>query len=68
MPHERDIWSHRREDSVIPQPLAVALRRCIALDHPSWTLEQIQEAMDEALESRGAYATILADLLASFEV
>ena len=41
------------------------LRRAITLDHPSWTWEQIVAAGREALQGRGDYAFLAADLLAA---
>jgi hypothetical protein len=41
------------------------LRRSIALDHPRWTWEQIVATVREALQGRGDYAFLAADLLAA---
>jgi hypothetical protein len=41
------------------------LRRAIVLDHPRWRGEQIVTAVREALQGRGDYALLAADLLAA---
>ena len=43
----------------------ILLRRSITLDHPSWTWEQIVLAAREALQGRGDYAFLAADLRAA---
>ena len=43
----------------------VILRRSITLDHPRWTREQIVTAVREALQGRGDYPFLAADLLAA---
>jgi hypothetical protein len=43
--------------------MEITLRRSISLDHPRWTWEQIGAAVREALEGRGPYALLVADLL-----
>jgi hypothetical protein len=45
--------------------IEIILRRSIALDHPRWTWEQIVAAVREALQGRGVYAFLAADLLAA---
>jgi hypothetical protein len=45
--------------------IEVILRRSIVLDHPRWTWEQIVGAVREALQGRGDYAFLAADLLAA---
>ena len=45
--------------------IEIILRRSIALDHPRWTWEQIVAAVREALQGRGDYAFLAADLLAA---
>jgi hypothetical protein len=45
--------------------IEIILRRSIALDHPRWTWEQIVVAVREALQGRGDYAFLAADLLAA---
>ena len=47
--------------------IGTILRRAIPLEHPRWTLEQIGEAIREALAGRGPYAILLADLQAACE-
>ena len=45
--------------------IEIILRRSIVLDHPRWTWEQIVAAVREALQGRGDYAFLAADLLAA---
>ncbi len=45
--------------------IEIILRRSIVLDHPCWTWEQIVAAVREALQGRGDYAFLAADLLAA---
>jgi len=45
--------------------IEIILRRSIVLDHPRWTWEQIVVAVREALQGRGDYAFLAADLLAA---
>jgi hypothetical protein len=45
--------------------IEIILRRSIVLDHPRWTWEQIVAAVREALQGRGDYAVLAADLLAA---
>jgi hypothetical protein len=45
----------------------IILRRAIALENPRWTLEQIGYAIGEALDGRGPYAILLADLQVACE-
>ena len=46
-------------------PIEIILRRSIALDHPRWTWEKIVAAVREAMQGRGDYALLAADLLAA---
>jgi hypothetical protein len=43
--------------------IEIILRRSIALDHLRWTWEQIVATVREALQGRGDYALLAADLL-----
>ena len=45
--------------------IEIILRRSITLDHPRWTFEPIVAAVREALQGRGDYAFLAADLLAA---
>jgi hypothetical protein len=45
--------------------IEITLCRSIILDHPRWTWEQIVAAVREALQGRGDYAFLAADLLAA---
>ena len=58
----RDPHETRR---VMLPTIETILRRSIALDHPRWTWEQIVAAVREALQGRGDYAFLAADLLAA---
>jgi len=49
----------------MPPTIEIILRRTITLDHPRWTWEQIVAAVREALQGRGDYAFLAADLLAA---
>jgi len=59
---ERD--PHRTRRAML-NTLETILRRCITLDHPRWTWEQIATELREALAGRGQYAFLAADLLAA---
>jgi len=45
--------------------IEIILRRSVTLDHPRWTWDQIVAAVREALQGRGDYALLAADLLAA---
>ncbi|HSB78792.1 MAG TPA: hypothetical protein VLM91_08395 [Candidatus Methylomirabilis sp.] len=47
----------------MPRMLETIVRRCIALDHPRWSLDQITAALFEAAAGRGPYAVLFADML-----
>ena len=47
----------------MPRILETLLRRCIALDHPRWSLDQTTAALREAAAGRGPYAVLFADML-----
>jgi hypothetical protein len=51
----------------VSDTIGTILRRAISLEHPRWTLEQIGEAIREALAGQGPYAILLADLQAACE-
>ena len=48
--------------------IEIILRRSVTLDHPRWTWDQIVAAVREALQGRGDYALLAADLLAAVGV
>ena len=50
-----------------PRIVETIIRRCIALDCPHWTSDQIARALQDALNGRGPYALIVVDLLAGFD-
>jgi hypothetical protein len=54
-----------RTRRAMPPTIEIILRRTITLDHPRWTWEQIVAAVREALQGRGDYAFLAADLLAA---
>jgi len=56
--------SHETRRAMLPT-IEIILRRSIVLDHPRWTWEQIVAAVREALQGRGDYAFLAADLLAA---
>ncbi len=45
--------------------LEIILRHSIALKHPRWSWDQITAALSDAIEGRGPYALLAADLLAA---
>jgi hypothetical protein len=57
---ERDTHRTRR---AVPNTLETIVRRCITLDHPHRTREQIAAELRETLAARGQYTFLAADLL-----
>jgi hypothetical protein len=45
--------------------IEIILRRSVVLDHPRWKWEQVLATVRDALQGRGDYALLAADLLAS---